>query len=227
MSVSTPCLRSWAMSGTRITERMPTSRTMRRCSSSLALALSISSEISGYSSGFPSRSTLGTPVGASRSGGYRRLSSCAHRTFSGYGVRQRDLSDAVVRRDVDGAPVGKLRHDEVGELGERLLVVERAARERRSRARGTARFLGRFRSVMSRHCVASPPSGRGSSRATTTAAVRRPGLERDGNAVARRATHLRLRVAACQLRIDVPHDSSRSTRRDRGPTRQVSRPLWR
>ena len=143
MRVSTPSVRSCAMSGTRIAERIPTSRMRRRYSASTALATSISSEISGASTGFPVRRTFGAPVGASGSGGYFLAELLRPPNLLRVGVRQRDLPQSVVRGDFDGAPVGELGDHEAGEVGERLLVVERRAQDV-ARAREIVRsFLAR------------------------------------------------------------------------------------
>ncbi len=55
-----------------MTEPIPSVRITRRCSSSCADSTSISSVISGYTSGCPDLITPGTPVAESASVGYLR-----------------------------------------------------------------------------------------------------------------------------------------------------------
>src|SRR5436190_383280 len=84
MNVIAPSTRSRATSGTHIEERSPSSRNSSSSSGvSVVASTSSSSVISEKSSGLRVRITLGTPYGASGSGGYFSASSSASRTFSG------------------------------------------------------------------------------------------------------------------------------------------------
>ena len=101
------------------------------------------------------------------------------------------------------------RHHEVGELGERLLVVERSAQD----VAGTREILRGLLGAFSL-CDVPPLRGEPAIRERIAVerrpapAIRRPGLECDRNALACRTTHQNLGLGACELRIDFPHDAA-------------------
>ena len=90
-------------------------------------AASISSVISGTSSGSPVRITAGAPVAASASARVALLQLARERHLRRVVVRDRELGDRPVGLDdVHGAPVGDVAGGELRDLSQRLAVVERA-----------------------------------------------------------------------------------------------------